>query len=477
MQLHVFYSVMQPMFARIVKDLQARYGVGPDPSGVLYGRDYLPELEALGVSTRNVRVLTDVFGDGTTPPDMGYLREKEQQYGDPHLQLLINNDRFAAAFERPRALRFLESCFRVVEDLWDRTAPDAVMSDPVACTLSHVQYLVARGRRIRFLNLTPSRLNHRLAIIGNRDDCQDKVNAAYAEFKKSGVPAELRREAEALIETFRAAKLRPPRFHEYTRVPALSFEKLRELYSLARRRRVDAKNHLLAPLHQAVTGRLVRIAKARILEPGYFEQPVPGEKFVLFPLHLQPESTTLILAPFCVNQIAVIEDVARAMPVDHVLYVKEHGVSRGRRPLGFYRAIKQIRNVRLITPDCDTHDLINRASASCVINSTVGWEGMLYQRPVVTLGNVSYNSYDLVHHVKARAELPAALHRAIHDHRPDPELLVAYIAANIAGTYDADVNFNPGWAENPTLEPLNIRKLTDAVASELSLTTPAAVHA
>ena len=93
----------------------------------------------------------------------------------------------------------------------------------------------------------------------------------------------------------------------------------------------------------------------------------------------------------------------------------------------------------------------------------MGWEAILYERPVLTLGHVSYNSFDLVRHVRAFEDLPTALHCAIYQHTPDPELLVAYIAANIAGTYDADIGFNPGWTENPTLALENIRRIADAL--------------
>lgn len=471
MRLHVFYSVMQPLFGRVIRELQARYGVAEDCSSVVYGSDYLQELRELGISTRHVRALSDHLDDPANPrtPDLGYLHEKEQQYGDPHLQLLISNDRFASSFEYRRALRFVEVAFRVVESLFDEIRPEAVVSDPVACTLSHIQYLVAKGRNVPFLNLTPSRVNHRMAVIRNCYDQQERVDFMFAKFKSEGTPGPLREQAQTLITTFRQAKLKPPRFDEYTRMPALSVDKARELYALAMRRHVDSKNHLLAPLHRAVIGRLTRIAKARLFEPRHFEQPVDGERFVLFPLHLQPESTTLILAPYCVDQIAVIENVARALPIDHRLYVKEHGVSRGRRPTGYYGRIRSIRNVRLITPDADSHDLINHSSASCVINSTVGWEAILYEKPVVTLGHVSYNSFDLVRHVRAFEDLPTALHRAIYQHTPNPELLVAYVAANIAGTYAADIGFNPGFIENPTLAPENIRRIADAVAFELGL--------
>ena len=170
--------------------------------------------------------------------------------------------------------------------------------------------------------------------------------------------------------------------------------------------------------------------------------------------------------------LAVIENVARTIPVDHRLYVKEHGVCWGRRPLGYHRTIKQIPNVRLITPNADTHDLIRKSSATCVINSTVGWEAILYEKPVVTLGDVSYNSFDLVQRVRSFEDLPRALNRAIYHHVPDSELLLTYLAANLKGTYDADINYNPGFLTNPTVEPGNIRRLADAVASELGLAAP-----
>ena len=63
--------------------------------------------------------------------------------------------------------------------------------------------------------------------------------------------------------------------------------------------------------------------------------PPSGAPYVYVPLHFQPEMTTLVLAPFCVDQIAVIENVAKTLPIDHRLYVKEHKASLGRRPFGY----------------------------------------------------------------------------------------------------------------------------------------------
>lgn len=291
MQLDLFYSVMQPMFGRIVRELQASYGIDRDCSAVLCGRCYLPEQESLGLSTRYVRAVTDYLDRGARV-DLDYLREKEQQYGAPHLQVLISNDRFALIFDHDRALQFVEACLRVVEEVFDEALPDAV-----AGTLSYTHSVLAQGRGIPFLNLTPSHLNNRLAIIRNWCDRQDRVGGCFAGYKRDGILPELRVRAEALVEAFRDAKVKPPRLHEYTRVPTFNRDKLSEWYSLVKRRPLDVKDHLLAPIGQPMSGRVTRVVRAPMLDPGYFDQPVPGEKFVLFPLHLQSESTTLILEP------------------------------------------------------------------------------------------------------------------------------------------------------------------------------------
>src|SRR5688500_8142418 len=99
MHLHVNFSVMTPLFAPIVRDLQARHGVD-SYSGFVYGRDVRTEIAAEGLDASRVRVLSEFLErfDQHAPPDMAYLREKEQQYGEPFLTPLITGCRFVGQF-------------------------------------------------------------------------------------------------------------------------------------------------------------------------------------------------------------------------------------------------------------------------------------------------------------------------------------------------------------------------------------------
>lgn len=471
MRLHVNFSVALPVFARVARELQRRYGVVAI-SGCVYGRDSLHDLAAMDFPAGGVVALTDALREfGSREPDMRYLQECERKYGDPNLYAMVAGCRFVSDFEHVRALRVLETGFRLVERLYDEYNPGAVISDGVACTLSYIQYAVARARGIPFLTIAPARVNGRFYIVRNHRDRYERVDELYADYKAHGLTEGDRAIAERFIDEFRSAATKPDYFVKLATTPGFDLESLRTLVRLVHRRyALDPDNYLLASPFEALWGRLVRVVKARALDRPHFEQDVPREKFVFFPLHFQPELTTLILAPYAVNQIAVIENLAKTLPVDHVLVVKEHKASLGRRPFGYYAAIRRLPNVRLVSPYLDSHTLIQRSSAVCVISSTVGWEALLYEKPVITLGDVCYNSFDLVRRVRAWEDVPRAIADAVGGFRPDHDLLLKYVAATLNGTYVGDVFHPPGAAASDSLSAANIARVADVVASELHLT-------
>lgn len=114
------------------------------------------------------------------------------------------------------------------------------------------------------------------------------------------------------------------------------------------------------------------------------------EPYILFPLHLNPEASTMIFAPNFVNQLAVVEALAKNIPMTHKLYVKEHPTMLGRRPRGFYEEINRFPNVRLISAGEDNFRLIRHADLVAVITGTAGWEAIVMGRPVITFGDCFY---------------------------------------------------------------------------------------
>ena len=83
--------------------------------------------------------------------------------------------------------------------------------------------------------------------------------------------------------------------------------------------------------------------------------------FVYYPLHSEPERALSIAAPFFTNQIDVITNIAKSLPVGYKLFVKEHPsmtLKRGTgRKLSFYKDLLKLPNVKLIHPEILTIDI------------------------------------------------------------------------------------------------------------------------
>jgi hypothetical protein len=95
------------------------------------------------------------------------------------------------------------------------------------------------------------------------------------------------------------------------------------------------------------TGKRKKFIDVNLLYESKFE-----EKFIYFPLQLEPERSTLIPATFYTNQLDVITNIAKSIPIDFQLFVKEHPMQKikGWREISFYKSIMELPNVKLIHP-------------------------------------------------------------------------------------------------------------------------------
>ena len=110
-----------------------------------------------------------------------------------------------------------------------------------------------------------------------------------------------------------------------------------------------------------------------------------NKKYIYFPLPTQPEYTNNIMGVRWMNTTNLIETLAKNIPHDWVVYVKEHpGLLSDRiRPLRFHREIDKLPNVfhaPLYTPSLE---MISNAQMVAVVTGTAGWEAILLNKPVI----------------------------------------------------------------------------------------------
>ena len=140
-----------------------------------------------------------------------------------------------------------------------------------------------------------------------------------------------------------------------------------------------------------------------------------SEPFVYFPIHIEMERSLLLGAPYYVNQIEVIKSVAKSIPINFKLYVKEHPgqVSRGWRSKQEYKEITDIPNVVLIHPNFPKEKLYRKCSLVFSIAGTAGFEAACYGKSTITLVDLNYSVLPSVNTLRNFEELPKLIEKSL----------------------------------------------------------------
>jgi len=143
----------------------------------------------------------------------------------------------------------------------------------------------------------------------------------------------------------------------------------------------------------------------------YFSAPLDREKYVYMPLHLIPESTTSVKAPFYINELNLIEQISKSLPIGYKLYVKEHQSMVGERKTSFYRKILSYHNVRLVQFNYykDPKPWIEKSIGVITITGTGAYEAALMGKKSIIFGDVPFMLIDGVTRARSFEDLPLLL--------------------------------------------------------------------
>jgi hypothetical protein len=162
-----------------------------------------------------------------------------------------------------------------------------------------------------------------------------------------------------------------------------------------------------------------------------FEKPVDGEPYVYFPLHLIPESTTLVKAPFYPNELFVLEAVSKSLPMGWKLYVKEHGAMIGERPLRFYTHLKRLSNVRLVEIGFydDPKPWIVRSKGVVTLTGSSAFECVMLGKRSIIFGSAFFEVIDGVSRINSIEILPDEIRKLGNCDEMDQRSCASYLQA------------------------------------------------
>lgn len=191
--------------------------------------------------------------------------------------------------------------------------------------------------------------------------------------------------------------------------------KLRDI--IERGRIYLSQGRILTLIHKIIYYSIVNLKSKKLLNfaSKRAEEPDLTKKYIFFPLHLQPEATTLPMGGKLIDQLLIIDFIRKYLPKGVLLYVKEHPAYwmmnnryesvKESRNKNFYSTIAKFSNVKLIKHNFDSLDLLDNSLGVVTINGSIAMEAAFKFKRVLMFGKVIYNTLPNVLHVKNSDDL------------------------------------------------------------------------
>ncbi|HKV27015.1 MAG TPA: hypothetical protein VJN90_01915 [Candidatus Acidoferrales bacterium] len=406
------------------------------------------------------------------------LRTMELSADSTSANTMIQADRIIRRYPFERALRVLTAIRDFWGELLARMQPDAIVGE-IACATEWVAWSVAQQMNIQYLAPYPTPVANKLFFLGAPDGVWQAMERTFEATSECGLSSEQEEIAWQFVRDFQSKKSKPPFLSWAQRSPlAPDFRELGgrvarvpfRLRTFIEDGQYEVGSHHGTAPWLPIWEDAMRILRHAASETAIFERTIAIGPKIYFPLHVQPEFTTDVRAPFFANQMALIESISKSAPAGYRVVVKEHPGMKGERKLEYYRNIKKIHNVQLLSPAVDSHDVIQQSDAVLTITGSSAWEGILYGKPVIAFGPLCYGFGDLVYRCGNITELPVILRRVLRGFKPDRSQMLRLVWSLLATAHELE------WGDpirQPQIrEQVNVERAADAIISEVSSRTP-----
>ncbi|MBY0403673.1 MAG: capsular biosynthesis protein [Cyanobacteria bacterium] len=168
--------------------------------------------------------------------------------------------------------------------------------------------------------------------------------------------------------------------------------------------------------------------------------------FVYFPMHYQPEMTTVGLGGVYSDQALALEQLSKLIPEDWVIYTKDHFIqSEYMRSDWFFMRLKAIKNLKFLPIETNTFDLIDQCEFVSTITGTVGWEAIKNGKNALIFGKPWYQGLPGIFQYKEGIKLDDILNHQV-DITDVEQVANQYVAAMEDGLIEsAFIPNSPGF--------------------------------
>ncbi len=364
----------------------------------------------------------DYIKKSNKSPDIQYLKNFEKKY-EINLWKIAFNDRFFNRynqyykFTNDEILKILEQECKFYESILDEVKPDFMISYLTHQQHNHIFYELCKAKGIEILLLTPAHIGGDKWIVSDTwdkflpletnsiDNESLENNLTEVEPRAYLLERKERRTAEIMNKRFNNSK------SQYVKA---AFKYIFSSNSNPRTHYTYYGRSKLKVIWEMFCYEIKKKYRASFMNKN-LKKRIVDEPFIYFPLHQEIESNLLIRAPFQINQVETIKQVAQSIPLGYKLLVKDHKVmaDRGWRSVTDNKEIIKLPNVEVLHPDIDSNDIFPKCALVISIGGSSSIEAAFYNKPSISFRKIGHFRLPSLSVVESMPELADTIKKSL----------------------------------------------------------------
>lgn len=426
--------------------------------------------------------------------DLGYIKFLEKEYGIPNLWPYIEVDRVirfnqlvreypmeATKYSHEEMMTLIQVRAKAIIAMLEKEMPDYLFCTVVGGIGGLLLFNIAKKMGVKVRMIMPSKIGTSYTISGTYDSFTE-IDKEFDSIMAAGRRVENYDKAKTVLDEFRAnpthyAKMTGFYLNRARQIKQLDFllpsKMKRYLVWLFGRIQYyfqyqDKYDYIYIKTLPKIKDQVVRKLRAVHGVHDLYDTIDPdNEDFAFFPLHMEPETTLLLFAYRYTNQIEVIKQVAKSLPIHFKLYVKEHPRMVGFRTRAYYQELKKIPNVKLVDPQVSSLQLAAKSKLVTVITGSVGWEALQLKIPVITFGGVFFNKLSMVKRCDSYDRLSDIVKEQLENFYYHEEEIVNYIGLILKHSVFVDLRHLWHRESNEQKKRKDLAVLADLIANHI----------
>ncbi|EHI61355.1 capsular polysaccharide export protein, LipB/KpsS family [Hungatella hathewayi] len=321
--------------------------------------------------------------------------EFEKKYDCSPLWSYVYTDRFLINRDYEYVVKITVGYFMFFEDLFTKNEINFFYDETIATLQSYIGYLVGKKLKVKYLCQMTARGGLDASYHYFIDEPFQMDMLFDNKYQTNQYSVEEVNKAEDYLTEFEKTDIKPVNMAFTGQRPHMSLRyflcPVKYLNRRISKYSNDKYNYMYYQDYKMAMDP-IKFYFRYLKSQKFYQKADYSRKYVYFPLHYQPEASTIVCAPKYEKQLYFIDSWAKSLPADTVLYVKEHYALLGNRDISFYKELEKYPNVILINPWESSRSLIENAIAVTTLTGTAGWEAMMLRKPVFLGGEIYFSN-------------------------------------------------------------------------------------